>query len=90
MSGCRECCTQGCHGATTVTCLALAGQRPERFYEIEAIRNAWSVRELSRQTASLLYDRLAKSKYMKGLMRRATKGHEVVQPIDAWRCLCPC
>jgi predicted nuclease of restriction endonuclease-like (RecB) superfamily len=53
------------------------------FYEIEAIRNAWSVRELSRQTASLLYDRLAKSKDQKGLMRLAVKGHEVVQPIDA-------
>jgi predicted nuclease of restriction endonuclease-like (RecB) superfamily len=52
------------------------------FYEIEAIRNAWSVRELSRQTASLLYDRLAKSKDQKGLMRLAVKGHEVVQPID--------
>ena len=53
------------------------------FYEIEAIRNAWSVRELSRQTASLLYDRLAKSKDKKGLMRLAIKGQEVVQPIDA-------
>jgi predicted nuclease of restriction endonuclease-like (RecB) superfamily len=52
------------------------------FYEIEVIRNAWSVRELSRQTASLLYDRLAKSKDQKGLMRLAVKGHEVVQPID--------
>lgn len=52
------------------------------FYEIEAIRNAWSVRELSRQTASLLYDRLAKSKDQKRLMRLAVKGHEVVQPID--------
>ncbi|MDM0038661.1 PDDEXK nuclease domain-containing protein [Variovorax sp. J22G21] len=53
------------------------------FYEIEAIRNAWSVRELSRQAASLLYDRLAKSKDKKGLMRLATHGHEVMQPLDA-------
>jgi predicted nuclease of restriction endonuclease-like (RecB) superfamily len=53
------------------------------FYEIEAIRNAWSVRELSRQTASLLYDRLARSKDKKGLMRLATQGHEVAQPVDA-------
>lgn len=53
------------------------------FYEIEAIRNAWSVRELSRQTASLLYDRLAKSKDKKGLMRLATHGQEVMQPLDA-------
>lgn len=53
------------------------------FYEIEAIRNAWSVRELQRQTASLLYDRLAKSKDKKGLMRLATHGQEVAQPLDA-------
>lgn len=59
--------------------------RPEAraFYEIEAIRNAWSVRELQRQAASLLYDRLAKSKDKKGLMRLATHGHEVMQPLDA-------
>ncbi|WP_244883436.1 DUF1016 N-terminal domain-containing protein [Variovorax paradoxus] len=38
--------------------------RPEAraFYEIEAIRNAWSVRELQRQTASLLYDRWQKAR----------------------------
>ncbi len=53
------------------------------FYEVEAIRNAWSVRELSRQTASLLYDRLAKSRDKKGLMRLATHGQEVHKPIDA-------
>ena len=53
------------------------------FYEIETTRNAWSVRELSRQTGSLLYDRLAKSKDKKGLMRLATHGQEAVQPIDA-------
>lgn len=52
------------------------------FYEIEAIRNAWSVRELQRQMASLLYDRLAKSKDKKGLMRLATHGQEVTRPLD--------
>ena len=53
-----------------------------KFYEIEAIHNAWSVRELSRQIASLLFDRLEKSKDKKGLMRLATRGQEVTQPID--------
>ncbi|MEO8151654.1 MAG: PDDEXK nuclease domain-containing protein [Rhizobacter sp.] len=58
--------------------------RPEAraFYEIEAIRNAWAARELERQISSLLYDRLAKSRDKKGLMRLATKGHEVQQPLD--------
>jgi len=42
--------------------------RPETrsFYEIEAIQNNWSARELERQISSLLFDRLAKSKDKKG------------------------
>ncbi|MFA5371350.1 MAG: PDDEXK nuclease domain-containing protein [Sideroxydans sp.] len=52
------------------------------FYEIEAANNAWSAREMERQISSLLFDRLAKSKDKKGLMRMAMHGHEVVQPID--------
>lgn len=52
------------------------------FYEIEAAQNAWSAREMERQISSLLFDRLAKSKDKKGLLRMATHGHEVTQPID--------
>ncbi|WP_256354541.1 YhcG family protein [Variovorax sp. dw_308] len=64
--------------------LLRAGRQEARaFYEIETIRNSWSVRELSRQMATLLYDRLGKSKDKKGLMRLATHGHEVMQPLDA-------
>ena len=53
------------------------------FYEIEAIKNCWAGRELARQMGSLLYERLAKSKNKKGLMRLALKGHEIVKPEDA-------
>lgn len=52
------------------------------FYEIEAVRNAWSAREMERQISSLLFDRLAKSRDKKGLIRLAVHGQEVVQPID--------
>ena len=52
------------------------------FYEIESIRNAWSARELERQINSLLFDRLAKSRDKKGLLRLATRGQEVTQPVD--------
>lgn len=52
------------------------------FYELEAAGNAWSARELERQINSLLFDRLAKSRDKKGLMRLATRGQEVMQPID--------
>lgn len=61
--------------------------RPEAraFYEIEALKNHWSTRELERQISSLLYDRLALSKDKKGLMRLATKGQEIQQPADVFK-----
>src|SRR3990167_7947686 len=54
-----------------------------RFYEIEVEKNHWSGRELERQINSLLYDRLAKSKDKKGLLRLACKGQEINKPEDA-------
>lgn len=53
------------------------------FYEIEAEKNNWAGRELERQIDSLLFDRLAKSKDKKGLLRLAQKGQEVINPEDA-------
>jgi predicted nuclease of restriction endonuclease-like (RecB) superfamily len=55
------------------------------FYEIEAIKNNWSARELERQINSLLYERLALSRDKKGLMRLAAKGHEVQKPGDVFK-----
>lgn len=55
------------------------------FYEIEALRNQWSVRELERQYASLLFERLAKSRDKAGLMRLATEGQVVAQPADIFK-----
>ncbi|MFH1726455.1 MAG: PDDEXK nuclease domain-containing protein [Elusimicrobiota bacterium] len=55
------------------------------FYEIEAIKNSWSSRELERQINSLLYERLALSRDKKGLLRLATKGHEVRRPADVFK-----
>lgn len=63
--------------------LLKVGRRAARdFYEIEAIQNAWSSREMERQISSLLFDRLAKSRDKKGLMRLAVHGQEVSRPID--------
>ena len=59
------------------------GQRA--FYEIEAIKNNWSARELERQMASLLYERLALSRDKKGLMKLATKGQVVQRPADVFK-----
>ena len=55
------------------------------FYEIEAIQNNWSARELERQISSLLYERLALSKDKKGLMRLAKKGQEIQRPVDVFK-----
>lgn len=62
--------------------LRVVRQAARDFYEIEAVNHAWSVRGLSRQIGSLLFDRLAKSRDKKGLMRLAVHGQEVAQPID--------
>ncbi len=55
------------------------------FYEIEAIENNWSARELERQINSLLYERLALSKDKKGLMRLAKKGQEIQRAVDVFK-----
>lgn len=55
------------------------------FYEIEAIKNNWSARELERQKNSLLYERLALSRDKKGLMQLATKGQIVQRPSDVFK-----
>jgi len=55
------------------------------FYEIETVSSAWSTRELERQINSLLFERLAKSKDKKGVMRLARKGHEIMGPADVFK-----
>ena len=53
------------------------------FYEIETARNGWSSRELERQIASLLFERLARSRDKAGLLALATRGQEVQTPGEA-------
>ena len=50
------------------------------FYEIEAAAEGWTVRELNRQIASLLYERLAKSRDKAGVMALALEGQQVTTP----------
>jgi predicted nuclease of restriction endonuclease-like (RecB) superfamily len=52
------------------------------FYEIEAARESWSSRELERQVASLLFERLARSRDKKKVMALARRGHQVETPAD--------
>jgi len=67
------------------TLLRVEKPNARSFYEIEAIQNNWSARELERQINSLLYERLALSRDKKGLMRLAIKGHEVQRPADVFK-----
>ncbi len=67
------------------TLLRVDGAEARAFYEIEALKNNWSARELERQINSLLYERLALSRDKKGVMRLATKGHEVHRPADVFK-----
>jgi len=62
--------------------LRIDRQAARDFYEIEAANHGWTVRELSRQIGSLLFDRLAKSRDKQGLMRLAVHGQEVARPLD--------
>lgn len=58
--------------------------RPEArsFYEIEATRESWSVRELERQVGALLFDRLARNKNPEQVLELARKGQQVSLPSD--------
>jgi predicted nuclease of restriction endonuclease-like (RecB) superfamily len=67
------------------TLLRIDKPEARAFYEIEALKNNWSARELERQINSLLYERIALSKDKKGLMRLATKGHNVQRPADVFK-----
>lgn len=56
-----------------------------RFYLAECARARWSTRELERQIASLLYERLALSRDKEGVLRLAEQGAEASTPADLIR-----
>lgn len=53
------------------------------FYEIEAARENWSIRELKRQFNSSLYERLALSRDKNKVRQLSGKGQVVAAPADA-------
>jgi len=64
--------------------ILLTTENPEerRFYEIESSQNHWSVRELERQIASSLYERLALSRNKDEIRRLAEQGLVVEKAAD--------
>ena len=53
------------------------------FYEIESVKNDWSLSELKRQYNSALYERLALSTDKKEVYRLAQEGQKIEAPKDA-------
>jgi len=65
-----------------VTLLTVTNPEARRFYEIEATSNSWGTRELERQIASSLYERLALSRDKAEIARLAEQGLVVAQAAD--------
>jgi predicted nuclease of restriction endonuclease-like (RecB) superfamily len=59
--------------------LAVKKSEARRFYETEALRSGWSVRQLDRQIQSQFYERMALSKNKAAMLRKAA----LAQPTDA-------
>jgi predicted nuclease of restriction endonuclease-like (RecB) superfamily len=58
-------------------------ERERNFYEIEAVNNDWSLRELKRQFDTALFDRLRLSKDQAGIKKLNTQGQIITKPQDA-------
>ena len=65
-----------------VTLLTIDNPEERRFYELEAADNDWSVRELERQVASSLYERLALSRDKAEVRRLASEGQVIEKASD--------
>lgn len=62
--------------------LGISDDMAVAFYEQQAIKENWSVRELKRQIDSALFQRLALSKDKKGVLALAIKGHHITTTGD--------
>jgi predicted nuclease of restriction endonuclease-like (RecB) superfamily len=63
--------------------MRIEDEAERRFYELEAIQNQWSLRELKRQCDSALYQRLALSRDKEKVKELSTKGQIINKPADA-------
>ena len=58
-----------------VRLLSVRNEAARHFYETEALRGGWSVRQLDRQIASVFYERTALSRDRSAMLTRGTKPH---------------
>jgi predicted nuclease of restriction endonuclease-like (RecB) superfamily len=62
--------------------MRIENEKERRFYEIETVKNNWSVRELERQIGTSLYERLSLSKDKNGVLELSNKGQIVEKASD--------
>ena len=62
--------------------MRISNPEERRFYEIEAIENKWSLRELERQFDSSLYERLALSRNKEEVLQLSKQGQIIEKPQD--------
>jgi predicted nuclease of restriction endonuclease-like (RecB) superfamily len=65
-----------------VALLTISNPDERRFYEIEAHENSWGARELERQIASSLFERLALSRDKAGIKALSQNGLVIENPSD--------
>jgi len=65
--------------------LSVKDEHARRFYEAEALRGGWSVRQLDRQIGSQFYERTALSKNKAAMLAKGAvpKPEDAVRPDDA-------
>jgi len=62
--------------------MRIKNEDERRFYEIEAVQQQWTVRQLQRQYGSSLYERLALSRDKDAVMRLTEEGQTIEKPRD--------
>jgi predicted nuclease of restriction endonuclease-like (RecB) superfamily len=62
--------------------MRIKNEQERRFYEIEAVNQQWTFRQLQRQYGSSLYERLALSRDKDAVMRLANEGQSIEHPRD--------
>lgn len=65
-----------------LTLMRVGNIEERNFYEIEAINNSWSLRELKRQMNSALYERLVLSRDKEKVLELSQKGQLIEKPQD--------
>jgi len=63
--------------------MRIGNESERQFYEIEAVENNWSLRELQRQFDSALFERLALSRDKEGVRRLSEKGQIIKSAKDS-------